>query len=54
MLDEALLDRLMGEQAAVAATPDGGVDRPALTDGDRHARDWLRAKFEALDRKSVV
>lgn len=54
MLDEALLDRLMGEQAAVAATPDGGVDRPALTEGDRHARDWLRAKFEALGMRTLT
>lgn len=52
--DEALLMRLMDEQASVAATPDGGVDRPALTKGDRAARDWLRSKFDALGMRTLV
>jgi N-carbamoyl-L-amino-acid hydrolase len=52
--DEALLARLMDEQGAVAGTPDGGVDRPALTEGDRAARDWLRAKFDALGMRTLV
>lgn len=53
-VDEALLARLMDEQAAVAATREGGVDRPALTQGDRAARDWLRNKFESLGMRTVV
>lgn len=52
--DEALLARLMEEQAACAATADGGVNRPALTAGDRVARDWLRARFDALGMRTLV
>ena len=52
--DEALLARLMDEQAAIAATPEGGVDRPALTEGDGAARDWLRSKFDELGMRTVV
>jgi beta-ureidopropionase / N-carbamoyl-L-amino-acid hydrolase len=52
--DEGLLARLMDEQASVAATPEGGVDRPALTEGDRAARDWLRAKFDGLGMNTVM
>jgi N-carbamoyl-L-amino-acid hydrolase len=52
--DEALLSRLMDEQAAIAATPEGGVDRPALTRGDRAARDWLRSKFDQLGMRTAI
>jgi beta-ureidopropionase / N-carbamoyl-L-amino-acid hydrolase len=53
-IDEALLARLMEEQASAAGTPDGGVDRPALTEGDRSARDWLRAKFDAMGMRTLI
>ncbi len=40
-------DRLLADLQALArigGTPDGGVDRPALSDADLQARDWLRAR----------
>lgn len=52
--DELLLARLMDEQSAIASTPEGGVDRPALTEGDRAARDWLCARFERLGMRTVI
>jgi N-carbamoyl-L-amino-acid hydrolase len=44
----------MEEQAMIAATPEGGVDRPALTQGDGAARDWLRDRFDELGMRTVV
>jgi N-carbamoyl-L-amino-acid hydrolase len=41
-------DQLYALMEAVSrhgATPEGGVDRPALTDAHRDARDWLRGEF---------
>ena len=52
--DMALLHRLMEEQGAIAATAEGGVDRPALTPGDRDARNWLRGQFDRLGMTTVV
>lgn len=52
--DEALLARLMEEQGACAGTAGGGVNRPALTEGDRVARDWLRGKFDDLGMRTLV
>jgi N-carbamoyl-L-amino-acid hydrolase len=37
----------MDEMAAIGATDNGGVDRLALTDGDREARDLLARWFES-------
>lgn len=53
-VDEVLLACLMSEHSAIAATPEGGVDRPALTEGDGLVRDWLRAKFDELGLRYVV
>jgi hypothetical protein len=51
--DEVLLARLMEEQGALAGTSEGGVDWPALTEGDRIARDLLRAKFDAFGMRMI-
>lgn len=40
-----LLTGLMDAVSERGATPEGGVDRPALTDAHRDARDWLRGVF---------
>jgi N-carbamoyl-L-amino-acid hydrolase len=43
-------ERLLADLAALAAiggTPDGGVDRPALSEADLEARRWFRANAEA-------
>lgn len=52
--DEDLLAKLMEEQGACAGTASGGVNRPALTEGDRVARDWLCSKFAALGMRTMV
>lgn len=39
------LDALMAAVSRFGATPEGGVDRPALTDAHRDARDWLKERF---------
>lgn len=54
VLDRVLLHRLMDEISAVAATPEGGVNRPALTPEDGLARDWLRLQFDALGMRTVI
>lgn len=41
------LSDLMTEVSRFGATPEGGVDRPALTDAHRDARDWLKRTFAA-------
>jgi N-carbamoyl-L-amino-acid hydrolase len=53
-IDTALLHQLMDSVSAVAATPEGGVNRPALTREDGQARDWLRKQFDALGMRTVV
>lgn len=35
------------ELDAIGATPEGGVDRPALSDADHATRGWLRARIRA-------
>ena len=35
--------------ARIGATPDGGVHRPALSETDRDAREWLRERIEKSD-----
>ena len=52
--DEAVLATLMEEQGACAGTAGGGVNRPALTEGDRVVRDWLRHKFDDLGMRTLV
>lgn len=52
--DETLLARLMEEQGACAGTAGGGVNRPALTQGDRVVRDWLCGKFDHLGMRTLV
>ena len=37
--------RLMQEQAEIGATAEGGLDRLALSDADRDARDWFRERL---------
>lgn len=45
-LDAPLFDLLMDKVSEFGSTGDGGVDRPALTDAHKDARDWLCAEFE--------
>lgn len=54
VLDRDLLHRLMDGISAVAATPEGGVNRPALTREDAQARDWLRQRFDDLGMRTVI
>lgn len=44
---ERLWDDLM-ETATIGGTPKGGICRLTLTDLDRQARDWFKARTEAL------
>ncbi|CAN5156397.1 Zn-dependent hydrolase [soil metagenome] len=53
-LDCVLLHQLMDEVSAVAATPGGGVNRPALTREDGQARDWLRSRFDGLGMRTII
>ncbi len=54
VLDRDLLHRLMDGISAVAATPEGGVNRPALTPEDGQARAWLRQRFDDLGMQTVI
>ncbi len=53
-IDNGLLHQLMDSISAVAATREGGVNRPALTREDGLARDWLRGQFDALGMRTQV
>ena len=53
-IDNVLLHQLMDSISTVAATPEGGVNRPALTREDGQARDWLRKQFDALGMRTVI
>jgi beta-ureidopropionase / N-carbamoyl-L-amino-acid hydrolase len=44
---QRLWDTLM-ESAQFGATPKGGIKRLALSDEDKHVRDWFKAQCEAL------
>ncbi|MGP3722194.1 Zn-dependent hydrolase [Cereibacter sphaeroides] len=46
-IDADLLNALMEEVSEFGSTGDGGIDRPALTDAHRDARDWFRSELEA-------
>ena len=48
------LHELMNSISAVAATAEGGVNRPALTQEDGQARDWLRRQFEELGMRTII
>ncbi|HRX35678.1 MAG TPA: Zn-dependent hydrolase [Aestuariivirga sp.] len=54
VLDPDLLHCLMDGISAVAATPEGGVNRPALTPEDGQARAWLRQRFDDLGMRTVI
>lgn len=54
VLDRDLLHRLMDGISTVAATPEGGVNRPALTPEDGQARAWLRRRFDELGMRTVI
>lgn len=53
-IDTAHLHGLMDSISAIAATPEGGVNRPALTPEDGLARDWLRSQFDALGMRTII
>lgn len=44
-IDADLLGKLMEEVSAFGSTGDGGVDRPALTNEHKAARDWLSTQM---------
>ncbi|ODM43972.1 Zn-dependent hydrolase [Cereibacter johrii] len=46
-IDADLLNALMEKVSEFGSTGDGGIDRPALTDAHRAARDWFRSELEA-------
>ncbi|EGJ22946.1 allantoate amidohydrolase [Cereibacter sphaeroides WS8N] len=46
-IDADLLNALMEKVSKFGSTGDGGIDRPALTDAHRDARDWFRSELEA-------
>ncbi|ABA77596.1 hydantoinase/carbamoylase family amidase [Rhodobacter sphaeroides] len=46
-IDADLLNALMEKVSEFGSTGDGGIDRPALTDAHRDARDWFRSELEA-------
>jgi N-carbamoyl-L-amino-acid hydrolase len=46
-IDRGLLEALMEQVSRFGDTGDGGVDRPALSDNHRAARDWLCGELRA-------
>lgn len=53
-LDRDRLIRLMKEQAEIGGTDAGGLNRVALSDADKKARDWLLNKMEAAGLSTRV
>lgn len=53
-IDADLLNALMEKVSEFGSTGDGGIDRPALTDAHRDARDWFRSELEARGYKVLV
>lgn len=53
-VDAVLLDSLMDAVSVFGSTGDGGVDRPALTDAHRDARNWLATEFRARGYRVLV
>lgn len=53
-INKERLQQSLEEMATIGATPNGGVDRLALTDGDREARDLLAQWFEAASLTTLV
>ena len=46
-IDAGLLAALMDKVSEFGSTGDGGLDRPALTDNHKAARDWFAAEMRA-------
>lgn len=53
-VDAILLQTLMETVSGFGSTGDGGVDRPALTDAHRDARDWLSAQMQGRGYRVLV
>ena len=53
-IDTDLLAQLMEDISRFGATGDGGVDRPALTDAHRDARNWFRDQMHARGYQVLV
>lgn len=53
-IDAGLLAELMDKVSEFGATGDGGVDRPALTDAHKAARDWFAAELRARGYRVLV
>ncbi|WP_108260218.1 Zn-dependent hydrolase [Mangrovicoccus ximenensis] len=52
--DAALFEQLMAKVSDFGATPMGGVDRMALTDDHKAARDWFAAEMKARGYEVLV
>ncbi|MTD98814.1 hydantoinase/carbamoylase family amidase [Paracoccus sp. YIM 132242] len=53
-IDADLLARLMDKVSEFGATGDGGIDRPALTDAHKAARDWFAGEMRARGYRVLV
>lgn len=53
-IDTDLLNMLMEKVSEFGSTGDGGVDRPALTDAHKAARDWFSAELKARDYRVLI
>ncbi|AJE47565.1 Zn-dependent hydrolase [Celeribacter indicus] len=53
-IDATLLQELMDKVSDFGSTGDGGVDRPALTDDHRAARDWFAGEMSARGYEVLV
>jgi N-carbamoyl-L-amino-acid hydrolase len=54
VLDVAALHRMLDEQAAIGATPEGGLHRVSASAEDGRVRDWLTAWFRAHGLRPLV
>lgn len=52
--DAALLQELMTAVSAFGDTGDGGIDRPALTDDHKWARDWLCGELKSRGYEVLI
>ena len=53
-IDAELLAELMEKVSEFGSTGDGGVDRPALTDAHKAARDWFATQMRARGYRVLV
>ena len=53
-IDADLLAELMEKVSEFGSTGDGGVDRPALTDAHKAARDWFATQMRARGYRVLV